>query len=422
MTQKGTSKGIKEAEKMGSKPRSLVDSKVLVIYPNGPHSLGFMLKPFLKKHRRAKSASFTYIGHPVPPRRSLFRESECLLAVGKETPKQIILPRLGYFGLPSLLLDWVITLVFLAGVRRRHDVCITTGLHLWLMSIILKKLGVVKQAVMVFEEYRSQVYKLTFLRRVYRSIASWCCERADLIVYTSPHIGEALVNDGIKVAPLRQMLVPLPLDLSDFGFRLREELLPDSVVWIGQLTDDYGFELVIDAMELVVQKKPNVIVNVMSYTTLPNHLREKIREKGLEKHFRLLGFIKDEETFRDALRQYRVALALYRPADTTKKHADVARPWTYMSNGVPHIINRLPAVATKIEEAGAGIVIDYDRQQLADAIITLLTDDQLHEHYRQRGLELAESRASGPIFRSLFDKLGMSIDGESEFVSNRDTG
>jgi UDP:flavonoid glycosyltransferase YjiC (YdhE family) len=85
-----------------------------------------------------------------------------------------------------------------------------------------------------------------------------------------------------------------------------------------------------------------------------------------------------------------------------------------MSNGVPHIINRLPAVAARIEEAGAGIVIDYDREQLANAILTLLTDDRLHEHYRRKGLELAESRASGPIFRSLFDRLGMPVDGATE--------
>lgn len=407
---------------MGDKPRSLADSKVLVIYPNGPHSLGFMLKPYLQQQRRDKSASFTYIGHPIPLRQALFRESECLLAVGAMNPKRIVIPRAGYIGFPSLLIDWTLTMLLLARIWRRHDVCITMGLHYNLMGVLLKKLGIVKRSVIVFEEYRARMYKPAFLHRLYRAGSSWCCRQADLIVYTTSHIYEALTNDGIKVAPLRQMLVPLPLAPSDFGFQPREGLLPDSVIWIGQLTDDYGFELVIDAIELVAKRRPGVRVTVMSYTALPDHLKKKMDDKGLDRFFRMLGFIKDEDDFRNIVRQHRAALALYRPADTVKKHADVIRPWTYMANGVPHIINRLPAVATKIEEAGAGIVIDYDRQQLADAIITLLADDQLHERYRQRGLEFAESRASDPIFRSLFNKLEMPVDGEAEPVSNRATG
>ena len=390
--------------------RNLADTRVLIIWPNGPHSLGFMLKPFLQKQRREESVSFTYIGHPIPLRQSLFRESECLIATGTMAPKRIVLPRKGYVGLASLLTDWGLTTLFLAMVRRRHDVCMTMGLHYNLMGIILKKLGVTKQSVIVFEEYRSLMYKKAFMRRLYRQGTVWCCKQADLIVYTTSLIRTALANDGIEIDPSKQMLVPLPLDHSEFGSRPREEIVPDSILWAGQLTDDYGFELVIDAIELVAKSKPTIRVTVMSYTPLPDYLKKKMQDRGLDNYFHMLGFIKDEDEFRNNIRQHRVALALYRPADTVKKHADVIRPWVYMANGVPHIINRLPAVAAKIEEAGAGIVIDYDKKQLADAILTLLTDDSLHESCRQNGLKMAESRDSVPIFTSLFNRLRIHID------------
>lgn len=396
---------------MPGKRRSLAESKVLIIWPNGPGSLGLKLKPFIQHHRRTQSGSFTFVGHPIPLREALFRESEFLSVSGQDAPRRMVLPRAGYIGLPSLIMDWILTLLFLLRARRRYDVCITMALHLVLLGIVLKKIGVVKQAVSVFEEYRAQTYRLPLLHRLYRWIASWCFTQSDFVVQTCALIDEARIRDGIRVDPAKQITIPQPVDPSEIGFLPLEQLTPDSVIWIGQLTEDYGFELVIEAMDLVVQKRPAVTVTVTSYTGLPDHLWRMIRERGLERYFHVLGFIKDEAEFRNIVRKHHVALALYQPADTTKQYTDVFRPWTYMSNGVPQIINRVPPVAAEIEKAGAGIVIDYEREQLADAILSLLNDDELHRSCRQKGLELVYRRTTDRVLPDLLTRLGMPPDG-----------
>ncbi len=392
-----------------SERRNLADAEVLVVVAHGPGSLGPKLKSFISQHRRAQSGTFTYIGHPIPLREAVFKETEFLFYWGEDAHRRTVLPRGGYIGLPSLILDWVLTALFLARIRRHFDVCITMGLHLVLFGTLLKLLGMVNCTVSVFEEYRSQLYGWPVLRHMYRAVASFCCERSDFVVFTSALTPGILAGDGVYVDPAKQVIIPQPIDPSEIGFVPLSQRAPNSVLWIGQLTPDYGFELVIEAMALVVRKQPEVTVTVVSYTRLPDGLRAMIKEKGLEQHFNILGFIKEAE-FNQVVRKHRVALALYQPKATSKKYVDVYRPWTYMANGVPHIINRVPPVAAEIEKAEAGIVIDYTKEALADAILSLLTDDQLHETCRQRGLELVEGRTSQSVLSDLLARLGVSAD------------
>lgn len=390
--------------------RSLAESNILIVWPNGPGSLGPKLKSFIQQHRRIKSASFLFVGHPVPIPTALFRESEFVFLSGQDGSRRIVLPRAGYIGLPSFIMDWVLTLLFIVKTRRRYDICITMSLHLLLLGILLRSMGVVKQAVSVVEEYNPPRYGLPLLRRLYRRIASWCLVRSDFVVQTSPLLDEVLIRDGIRVNPLKQIIIPQPVDSSEIGFLPLDQLEPDSVVSIGQMTAEHEFELVVEAMDLVARKRPAVIVTVTSYTKLPAYLLEMIREKGLERHFRLLGFTRDEAELMNVVRKNRVALAIYRPTATSKKYADVFRPWVYMANGVPTIITRVPPVAAEIENAGAGVVIDYEREQLAEAILSLLTDDQLHHRCRQNGLALVRRRTTGPVLRELLVKLGIPAD------------
>ena len=389
--------------------RSLAESNILIVWPNGPGSLGPKLKSFIQQHRRIKSASFLFVGHPVPLSAALSRESEFLFLSGQDGSRRIVLPREGYIGLPSLIMDWILTVFLLVKTRRRYDLCITMSLHLLLLGILLRSVGVVKQVVSVVEEYNPPRYGLPLLRRLYRRITSWCLVRSDFVVQTSPLIDEALNRDGIRVDPTKQIIIPQPVDSSEIGFLPLDQLEPDSVVYIGQMTPEYGFELVVEAMDLVVRKRPASIVTVTSYTRFPPHLLEMIRAKGLERHFRLLGFARDEE-LRNVVRKNRVALAIYRPTATSKKYADVFRPWVYMANGVPTIITRVPPVAAEIEKAEAGVVIDYEREQLANAILSLVTDDQLHHRCRQNGLALVRRRTTGPVLRELLVKLGIPAD------------
>ncbi len=390
-------------------PRSLAESRVLIIWPKASASIGIVLASFLERHRRAASASFTCINHPVPG--SVLQETEFVFFCGQDAPRRSRLPREKYIPIFSDVVDGLLTLMFLMIAHRRHDICITAGLNLGLVGILLRRIGVVKKTAFVIMDYWPQKYKSVFLSRLYRALYSWCCTHVDFVVDVAPTIDEARRRDGIMVDPQKRIFAPHPIDSFQVGSFPQEAVEPDSLIWTGAFAPECGFELVIDAVELVAQQRPGVVVNVTSYEPFREDLLRTIREKGLEKHFRLLGYVKDEQAFMGIVRRNRAGLAPYRPGElTVKNFAGVARPWTYMANGVPPIITRVPPDAEEIQAAGAGFVIDYDRNQLADAMLALFTDDQLYQRCRDNSLELVQSRATGPVFRKLLTKMGIPPD------------
>ncbi len=389
--------------------RSLAEAAVAIIWPTASASTGVVLASFIQAQPRADTGLFVFAGHPVPG--SVLRESEFRVASG---PRPAVRQRCGrerYLPLVSDVLDGLLTLRFLARLRRRFDVVITSGLGLGLLGILLRRLGLARRTVFVIMDYWPSRFGSRVFSWLYRRLYGWCCTHVDFVVDVADTIEDARVSDGIRVPPARRLFCPHPVDAPSAAGLPRDVLEDDSIVWTGAVTPECGFELVIDAVALAARRRPGVTVTVTSYRPFPDSLRQRIAARGLERHFRILGYFRDEAEFNQVVRKHRAGLAPYVPTSSTvKRYAGVARPWTYMANGVPPIITRVPPDVGEIERAGAGLVIEYDAQQLADAMIALLTDDELHERCRQRGLALAQSRAPHVVFGELLRGIGVPLE------------
>ena len=391
---------------MPAKPQNLEESNLLIIWPKASASIGITLAAFIAERPRTPSASFTFISHPVP--RSVLRETEYSLYSGTERPVRSVVRRENHIPLLSHLIDGLLTIWFLIRAHRRYDMCITAGVSHGLLGILLRSVRVVRKSSFIIMDYWPLKYRSSFLSRLYSRAHSWCSTNSDFVVDVAPTIEEARQRDGVRVAPERRIYAPHPLDPPATVTLPQEQLEADSLVWTGALTPECGFELVIDAIELVARERPGVTVSIATYERFPDELRAMIAEKGMEHHFHIVGYIKEEAEFNRFVQKHRIGLAPYRPGESSVKNfAGVARPWTYIANGVPPIITRVPPDAREIEVAKAGLVIDYDKQQLATAILELLTDDQLHRSCCQNGLELIRSRATTPVFTALLTKLGL---------------
>jgi glycosyltransferase involved in cell wall biosynthesis len=313
--------------------------------------------------------------------------------------------------LVSDALDALISLPFLIATRRRYDLLVTAGLNLGLFGIFLRWIGLVRRVTFVVMDYWPRKYSSPLWSGIYRRIYGWCSTHADVVVDVAPTIEAARVRDGIRVQPERRLTIPHVIDPAAVGWLPREQLESNSLIWTGAVTPECGFALVIDAVERLVRHMSAITVYVTSYAPFPDHLWRRIQERGLEGHFRLLGYIKDESDFSRTVRRFRVGLAPYLPQiDTVKRFAGVARPWTYIANGVPPVMTRVPFDAEEIERSGAGIIIDYQAEALVDAIRRLLTDDELHEHCRRQGRELLRTRAPQPVFAAMLAKMGLISD------------
>lgn len=392
-----------------SSRRSLAEAAIGIIWPKASASFGIVLGSYLEKQHRTDSGLFVFVTHPIAG--SVLRESACRVFSGDAETFCRTWTRRKYLPIVSDLMDGVIAWRLLARLRRKLDVVFTAGLNLGLAAILLRRLGLVDRVAFVIMDYWPRKYRSGLLSWLYRKLYGWCCTRVDMVVDVAATVEEARRRDGIRVPPQRRIFSPHPVDVSQAKTCPQTALKTDAVLWVGAITPECGFELVVDAIAVAARRRPNIVVEITSYLPFPESVWQQIRGRGLERHFRFLGYFEDEEVFNDIVCRYRAGLAPYAP-DTlsVKRYAGVARPWTYMANGVPPIITRVPPDVGEIETAGAGLVIDYDAEQLAGAMIKLLTDDQFHARCREGGLALARGRAPDVVFDGLLKRLGIHLD------------
>lgn len=387
---------------------SLASLNVVMSGPGTPDSVLVHFASFLVRQHR-EQAVFALATHPLPAAWSLIRQTQFTLIVEDNTPQRQTVRR----GRGSILLgsvaDILLTAKFILGIRRRFDLYIGAGQHLILLGLLLRRLGIVKKVVAFSMDYWPQKYRTRLLNSLYLALDSFCVVKADWVFNASPTMFNARLQRGVKLDSARQITVPHPVEANEIGSVSRDQLEPDSLIFAGLASDEYGFELLIEAITLVARQRPSAIVTVTGYGEFPTHHRDMIIQRGLQKNFRLAGYVEDRAAFRDMLRRKRIGLAPYRPLNTScKRFTDVSRPKVYMANGVPPIITRVPPIASEIEASGAGLVIDYDRDQLAKAILRLFADEAFHERCRRRGFVLVRRYDADAICRNAISAMGVT--------------
>lgn len=380
--------------------------KTVIIGSNAPGVALVKLLHFLEE--RCGAGVVAFIGHPLAE--AVGRHSELVLNRGGKTTAQRF-PRERYLGPLSYLLDIVLTLYFLLRARQRFDLCVTKDPHLTLLAILLRRLGLVRATVMWTFDYFPQRFQNRTLNALYLKVDAFCLTRSNYGWHMNPRMIEARKERGVRVKDEeRQIIVPYTIDAQEIAPLPLEELEPDSLAYIGLLTQEYGFELILDALPLVVRERPHVKVTVTTYQSFPEAFRKRIQEEGLAGNFDILGYIEDEAEFSQILRRHRVGLAPYRPdPKTPKQYADASRVKTFLAKGLPVIVTTVPIIAREVEQAKAGLVISYEKGELARAILQLLGDEETYVRYRENALRLIAKYRSEAVFSGALERSGVAV-------------
>lgn len=167
-----------------------------------------------------------------------------------------------------------------------------------------------------------------------------------------------------------------------------------------------GLELIVESLPIVIKRIPRVKLIVIGTGLLAQKLKDIVCELRLEKSVEFKGFIADHRDVETILSKCGVGLAVYPPNPKSfTYYADPSKPKQYMACGLPVIVTRVPQVAHDIEKRGSGIVINYDKEALANAIIRLLTDDNLYATCRRNAIEFASEHEWSGIFDKAFIEL-----------------
>lgn len=382
----------------------LADMRALIV---GGHNAACALPDLLQFLTDGpKAREVIFLGHPFA--QDLVRRSQ-LVACRDGRRREWTIARGRSRGLISYAGDVLITLFWLLFLRRRYDLYLSGTLHLALLGLLLRSLGVVRETIFWTHDYHPCRFGSRFWNWLYLELDRICTTRSDYLWDVVPQISEHRRQRGIRLSRDRVQIVGDPVLAEHLNWLPPEDVPTASIINSGLVEAGYGFDLLLETLPYVVEKQPKTRVTVTTYQEFPQSLRSRMRELGLESHFDVLGYVADEEEYTRVVQRHRVGLALYEPEASTHKRYSDSRAKPYLARGVPVIITRVSPIAAKIEKEGAGIVIDYDKQQLADAILKLLSDDDFYRRCRDNAINLAQRYRADRVFFSAFERMGIEV-------------
>lgn len=178
---------------------------------------------------------------------------------------------------------------------------------------------------------------------------------------------------------------------------------PDTIVVItvANLRPEKGYDVLLDAAALAAAKRPDVLFVSVGQGPLASEMEERRKRLGLGERFRFLGYRDDVHGLLAAADVFCLA--------SRNEGLPVALMEAY-AVGLPVVATRVGGLPEVIGDDGSGVLVDpEDPDALADAILTLATDDFQRRKLGARAAELAgrfDSRAAVRRIEAVYDEVG----------------
>lgn len=341
--------------------------------------------------------NFILIGHPF----SYARDKRSFLRIyiqGKLTYERKFVNWSGH-ELSFYFKDIFLTLWWVLKYAPRVDYFVGVDSLNFFAGYILKKLRKVKKIVFYTMDYVPNRFSNRLLNFLYHYLDTFAVIKSDKAWNLSAlMVGEREKKGVSDRYRAKQIVVPV-------GTRIVKRLLPlekidrYKIVFLGHLREGQGVELLINAMPEVIKKAKQAHLVIIGGGPLEDRLKRIVQEKKINKYIKFTGFVKEYSEVEEILKDAAVAVAPYVDDDKTyTRYTDPTKPKDYIACGIPVIITKVPQVAYEIEKNKCGFAIGYNKQELVNATIKLLTDDQMLFEFRKNSIIMAKKYTWNKIF------------------------
>jgi glycosyltransferase involved in cell wall biosynthesis len=356
----------------------------------------------LEDYLKNKVKTLMFIGHPFSAskeHRSFYR-----VYMNGELRKE----RAGIaLRSPELLVyfkDFIYTLLWTINARKNFDIFFGVDPLNSFAGIFLNKIKRTRKVILYTIDYVPKRFSNNFVNQIYHQIDSYCVNNSHQIWNLSSRMAEERTKKNV-LKDDRQIVVPIGVNFDRIKRLPFKEINRKWIAYMGHLRKGQGLELIMETLPRIVKEIPDVKLLIIGTGELENSLKKRVAELGISKNVEFKGFIKDHKDVENMLTKCAVGLAIYEPSsDSITQYTDPSKPKQYMACGLPVIITAVPWVAEEIEKKHMGLVIKYNENALAEAVIKLLKDDELYIESRENAINFASELNWDKIFDNALSK------------------
>ena len=282
------------------------------------------------------------------------------------------------------------------GRKRRYSVCIGIDSLNAFAGILLRMTGFVEKVVFYVIDYTPRRFNNSVVNAVYHILDRFCVAHSDFVWNISIRIQAVRYKQGLRST--KNLLVPVGIERNTRRATRGYETDHQSLIYAGHLAKSKGIDLIIEAMTEIAKKFPNASLQIVGSGSDETRLKQMVEELGLGDRVHFKGAM-DHDALMEYLPSRGVGIATYvdDPSSITY-FADPTKPKEYLASGLPVVITKVPWIAALIQSEQMGLAIDYSKNQLVDAVSTLLSDARFYENCRRNALNYASALDWDTIF------------------------
>lgn len=232
-----------------------------------------------------------------------------------------------------------------------------------------------------------------FLRFVARRFSRSQCNAVDGVVVPSTAMAEVLRGYGVDN---NVQIIPTGIDLDAFtsgdGSRFRREhVIPPKqpmMLHIGRIAHEKNIDFLIDVLEKVRSKIPNILMVIAGEGPAKQHLQQLVEMRELKRHAKFVGYLDRESTLLDCYRSGDI-FVFSSPTETQGLVLLEA-----MALGVPVLSTAVMGTRDVLQQGCGAIVAKESVNNFAKKAVMMLQDDELREALSKQGLEYVRQWSS----------------------------
>lgn len=370
--------------------------KILIITHQHVIGVSQKLYSFFKK-RQIKTA---YLGHNLFPNKEIglsdFNEFNILNEKNK---------RYGYYFngiMPSYLIHFYLNIISL--FKNKYDYVICFNCLNAFSILILKRL--IKKTKIIFYtiDYTDYRFNNNFLNKLYKYFDKYSAENADYVINLSERVSNMRIKKKYDLKS-SQYILPVGTDNNKIDNNLDKRFKSKKIVCLSTIYKRQGVQILVKTAAKLKKLKYKVRFDIIGDGPYLNTIKNYCNTLNVNEYFKFHGLVKDKIHLNKLLLSSSIGIAPYK-IDKQKTsiayYADVTKPKDYISFNLPVLITDAVEVASTINRFNAGMIINYNHNDICKKIISIFNNYSLYKQLSNNAGIMSKIFNQEKIFANFF--------------------
>jgi len=200
--------------------------------------------------------------------------------------------------------------------------------------------------------------------------------------------------------------VPIGIWLDAIPEDRKNVRIAKTLVFCGDIIERQGIQLVLEAIPEIIKHVNGFKFIIIGDGEYKPALEKMSKLLAIDRYVEFMGAIYDIDVLLKTLCSFRIGIAPYNGTKlSTVYFADLTKPKTYLSCGLPVVITKFTWIHELITQEKLGIAIDYDSVSLVEAVTKLMNEDNFYLECKKNTEEFIKSLDWNLIFNNALREM-----------------